>query len=292
LTIAELLSNIFFPVALGIIMLGMGMNLVTNDFTRIIKYPKAILIGLSNQLIFLPSIGFLLAIAFGLGLEMAIGLMVLAICPGGPTSNLITQICKGNIALSVTLTAITSFVSVITIPFILSFVLDYFGNGTTTKITLPLLDTIIQIVGITIVPICIGMLVRRFKAKFALKMENPMRIASTIIFIAVFFAAVIVNYNMIGQAMKEVGLATLLLNILTLGLGYSTARLFKLNSKITISISIESGIQNGTLAFVIATSVLKNLEMSIPTVAYVIWMYLTSGILMWILSKRTNKEYN
>lgn len=286
MTIAELLSKVFFPLALGIIMLGMGMNLVPHDFTRIVKYPKAIFIGLSNQLIFLPMVGFLLAIAFGLSPVMAIGLMVLATCPGGPTSNLITQICKGNVALSVTLTAITSVVSVITIPFILSFALDYFCNGTEAKIKLPILDTILQIVGITIVPISIGMLIRRFKTKFALQMENTMRIASTVIFIVVFIAAIVVNFNMIGQAMKEVGLATLLLNILTLGLGYTTARLFKLDSKIVISISIESGIQNGALAFVITTSILNNVEMGIPTVAYVIWMYITSGILMWRLSRR------
>jgi BASS family bile acid:Na+ symporter len=130
------------------------------------------------------------------------------------------------------------------------------------------------------------MLIRRFKAKFALQMENPMRIASTIIFISVFIAAIVVNFNMIGQAMKEVGLVTLLLNILTLGLGYLTSRLFKLNLKIVISISIESGVQNGALAFVIATSILDSIEMGIPTVAYVIWMYVTSGILIWQLSKR------
>jgi BASS family bile acid:Na+ symporter len=286
LTVAELLSKVLFPVALGIIMLGMGMNLVPHDFTRIVKYPKAILIGLSNQLIFLPSIGFLLAIAFDLSPVMAIGLMILATCPGGPTSNLITQICKGNIALSVTLTAITSIVSVLTIPFILSFALDYFVNGANVKIKLPILDTIIQIFGITLIPIGIGMLIRRFKTKFAIQMESPMRIASTVIFISVFIAAIVVNFNMIGQAMKEVGLVTLLLNIITLGLGYASARLFKLDSKIVRSISIESGVQNGALAFVIATSILNNIEMGIPTVAYVIWMYITSGILMWRLSKR------
>jgi BASS family bile acid:Na+ symporter len=217
---------------------------------------------------------------------MAIGLMIIAACPGGPTSNLIVQICKGNTALSVTLTAITSIVSVIIIPFILSFALDYFGNVANTDIKLPIFDTILQIIGITIIPICVGMLIRRFKPKFALKMEKPMRMASTLIFIAVFIAAIAVNFNMIDQAMKEVGLATLLLNILTLGLGYTTAKLFNLNSKIIISISIESGIQNGTLAFVIATSILNNVEMGIPTVAYVIWMYITSSILMWQLSKR------
>ena len=287
MTIAEILSKICLPLALAIIMLGMGMTLVPNDFTRIIKDPKAILIGLTNQLIFLPIIGFLLAIAFGLSPVMAVGLMILATCPGGPTSNLIVQICKGNIALSVTLTAIASIISVLTIPFILSYALDYFGSGTNVTIKIPIIDTILQIMGITVIPISVGMLIRRFKTNFATRMEKPMRIASTVIFVLVFIAVIAANFNIVGQAMKEVGLVTLLLNILTLGLGYLTARLFKLNLKSAISISVESGIQNGALAFVIATSILNNVEMGIPTAAYVIWMYITGGILMWQLGKRS-----
>jgi BASS family bile acid:Na+ symporter len=286
LSVAETLSKVILPLSLAIIMLGMGMTLIPNDFTRIIKDPKAILIGLTNQLIFLPIIGFLLAIAFGLSPVMAVGLMILATCPGGPTSNLIVQICKGNIALSVTLTAIASIISVLTIPFILSYALDYFGSGTNVTIKLPIVDTILQIMGITVIPISIGMLIRRFKTNFAKRMEKPMRMASTVIFVLVFIAVIVANFSIVGHAMKEVGLVTLLLNILTLGLGYLTARLFKLNLKSAISISVESGIQNGALAFVIATSILNNVEMGIPTAAYVVWMYITGGILMWQLGKR------
>jgi BASS family bile acid:Na+ symporter len=292
MTVAEITSKVLLPISLAIIMLGMGMTLITTDFTRIIKYPKAILIGLTNQFIFLPIIGFLLAIVFNLSPAMAVGLMILATCPGSPTSNLITQICKGNIALSVTLTAIASIISILTIPFILSYVLAYFGNGTKITIKLPILDTIIQIMGITVIPIFIGILIRRFKTNFARQMEKPMRIASTVIFILVFVAVFTANFNIISQAMKEVGLVTLLLNIITLGLGYLTARLFKLNIKNAISITVESGIQNGALAFVIATSILNNVEMGIPTAAYVIWMYITGGILMWQLGKRPKVESN
>lgn len=292
MTIAEITSKVFLPISLAIIMLGMGMTLIPNDFTRIIKYPKAILIGLTNQFIFLPIIGFLLAIAFSLSPEMAVGLMILATCPGSPTSNLITQVCKGNIALSVTLTAVASSVSIFTIPFILSYALDYFGSGTNVPIKLPIIDTIIQIMGITVIPILIGMLIRRFKTNFARRMEKPMRIASTVIFVLVFIAVIAANFNIISQAMKEVGLVTLLLNILTLGLGYVAARLFKLNLKSTISITVESGIQNGALAFVIATSILNNIEMGIPTAAYAIWMYITGGILMWQLRKRAEVASN
>tara|TARA_B100000795_G_scaffold64672_1_gene43772 strand:+ start:3076 stop:3897 length:822 start_codon:yes stop_codon:yes gene_type:complete len=271
-------------------MLGMGMTLIPTDFTRIIKYPKAILIGLTNQLIFLPIIGFLLAIAFNLNPVMAVGLMILASCPGGPTSNLITQVCKGNIALSVTLTAIASIVSIVTIPFILSYALAYFGSNTDVIIKLPIIDTILQIMVITVIPISIGMLIRKHKTNFAKQMEKPMRTASTVIFILVFIAVLAANADKLVDGMKEAGVVTLVLNIVTMGLGYLTARMFKLEIKNTISITIESGIQNGTLALVIATSILNNVEMGIPIGAYAIWMFLTAGILMWLLGKRPNVD--
>ncbi|MDO5981511.1 bile acid:sodium symporter family protein [Flavivirga spongiicola] len=287
---AELISKVFLPLSLAIIMLGMGMTLILADFTRIIKYPKAILIGLTNQLIFLPIIGFSLAIAFNLNPVMAVGLMILATCPGGPTSNLITQVCKGNIALSVTLTAIASIISILTIPFILSYALEYFGSNTDVTIKLPIIDTIIQIMGITVIPISIGMLIRKYKTNFAKRMEKPMRTASTVIFILVFIAVLAANADKLVDGMKAAGLVTLVLNIATMGLGYLTAKLFKLNLKNAISITIESGIQNGTLAFVIATSILNNVEMGIPTGAYSIWMFITGGILMWQLGKRPDVD--
>ncbi len=288
MTATEIISKVFLPLSLAIIMLGMGMTLVPADFTRIIKYPKAILIGLTNQLILLPIIGFSLAVVFNLSPIMAVGLMILAACPGGATSNLITQVSRGNIALSVSLTAITSFVSIVTIPFILSYSIDYFGADTDNIIKLPILDTILQIMIITVIPISIGMFIRKLKPNFANRMEQPMRLASTVIFIIVFIAVIVANLNIIGKAMKDVGLVTLLLNLLTMGLGYLTSRIFKLDLRNAISITIESGIQNGTLAIVIATTILNNIEMGIPTGAYAIWMFLTGGVLMWQLGKRSN----
>jgi BASS family bile acid:Na+ symporter len=286
MSIAELISKVLLPLSLAIIMLGMGMTLIPADFFRIIKYPKAILIGITNQLVFLPIIGFSLAIAFNLTPIMAVGLMILASCPGGPTSNLITQVCKGNIALSVTLTAISSMVSILTIPFILSYALAYFGTGANITIKLPIIDTIIQIMGITVIPISTGMLIRRYKVNFAKRTEKPMRTVSTVIFLLVFIAVLAANAAKLIAGMKEVGLVTLVLNVANMGIGYLTAKLFKLNLKSAISITIESGIQNGTLAFVIATSILNNVEMGIPTGAYSIWMFVTGGILMWQFGKR------
>ncbi len=262
------------------------MTLIPADFKRIIKYPKSVLIGLTNQLVLLPIIGFLLAIVFDLNPTMAVGLMILATCPGGRASNLIVQICKGNIALSVTLTAIASVISILTIPFILSYALEFFGSETDVAIKLPIGDTILQIMVITIIPISIGMLIRKYKNDFAKRMEKPMRIASTIIFILVFIAVLAANSKMISTGMKQVGLVTLALNILTMLVGFLTAKLFKVDFKNAISITVESGIQNGTLAFVIATTILNNVEMGIPIGAYSIWMFITGGILMWKLGKR------
>ncbi|AWV98745.1 bile acid:sodium symporter family protein [Arcticibacterium luteifluviistationis] len=284
--IATLLSKVFLPLSLAIIMLGMGMTLIPADFGRIVKYPKAVLIGLTNQLIFLPIIGFLLAIAFDLDPTMAVGIMILASAPGGPTSNLISQVCKGNIALSVTLTAIASFASILTIPFILSNALEYFGSGTGQTIKLPIMDTILQIMVITVIPISIGMTIRKYKEAFAARMEKPMRTASTVIFIVIFIAVIAANFSLLGEALKRVGIVTLLLNLATMGFGFITARIFKLDFKSAISITVESGIQNGTLAFVIATTILNNVEFGIPTGAYSIWMFITGGILMWKLGKR------
>ncbi|MDG2193248.1 MAG: bile acid:sodium symporter family protein, partial [Polaribacter sp.] len=143
---------------------------------------------------------------------------------------------------------------------------------------------------ITVIPISIGMIIRRFRLNFSKRMEKPMRIASTLIFVLIFFAVLAANYSLLGGAMKSVGVVALLLNAITMGLGYLTARLFKLNLKNAISITVESGIQNGTLAFVIATTILNNIEMGIPTVAYSIWMFITGGILMWKFGKRPEVE--
>ena len=278
-----IITQIFLPVSLAIIMFGMGLTLVVSDFGRLFAYPKEVLIGLFNQLIFLPLIGFLIILLFDLDSSMAIGIMILSLCPGGPTSNLITQVARGNIGLSVTLTALASLITVFTIPIILSEAISYFTGETDVIIELPVVQTMLQILVITVIPVFIGMVIRKKNEAFALRMERPMRIASTVLFIIIFLLVMIANKDLIVQAMKEVGLATLLLNLSTMALGYITAKIFGIKGKSQISITIESGIQNGTLAFVIATTILNNVEMGLPTGAYSIWMFITGGILMWRL---------
>jgi len=278
-----IITQIFLPISLAIIMFGMGLTLVINDFTRLFTYPKEIFIGLFNQLVFLPLIGFLIILLFDLDSTMAIGIMILSLCPGGPTSNLITQVSRGNIGLSVTLTALASLITVFTIPIILSEAISYFSGEIDVIIELPIVQTMIQILVITVIPVSIGMVIRKKNEDFALRMERPMRIASTVLFIIIFLLVMIANKDLIVQAMKEVGFATLLLNLSTMALGYMTAKFFGIKGKSQISITIESGIQNGTLAFVIATTILNNVEMGLPTGAYSIWMFISGGILMWRL---------
>jgi BASS family bile acid:Na+ symporter len=276
-----IITQIFLPISLAIIMFGMGLTLISNDFGRLFIYPKEVLIGLFNQLIFLPLIGFLIILLFDLDSSMAIGIMIISLCPGGPTSNLITQVARGNIGLSVTLTALASLITVFTIPIILSEAISYFTGETDVIIELPVVQTMLQILVITVIPVSIGMVIRKKNEAFALRMERPMRIASTVLFIIIFLLVMIANKDLIVQAMKKVGLATLLLNMSTMVLGYLTAKFFGIKGKSQISITIESGIQNGTLAFVIATTILNNVEMGLPTGAYSIWMFITGGILMW-----------
>ena len=278
-----IITQIFLPISLAIIMFGMGLTLMVSDFGRLFAYPKEVLVGLFNQLVFLPLIGFLIILLFDLNSSMAIGIMILSLCPGGPTSNLITQVARGNIGLSVTLTALASLITVFTIPIILSEAITYFTGETDVVIELPILQTMLQILLITVIPVSIGMVIRKKNEAFALRMERPMRIASTVLFIIIFLLVMIANKDLIVEAMKEVGLATLLLNLSTMALGYMTAKVFGIKGKSQISITIESGIQNGTLAFVIATTILNNVEMGLPTGAYSIWMFITGGILMWRL---------
>ena len=285
--ITSIIGQIFLPISLAIIMFGMGLSLVTDDFVRLFAYPKAVLVGLCNQLLFLPLIGFAIIVLFDLNPTMAIGVMILSLCPGGPTSNLISQVSRGNIGLSVTLTALASLITVFTIPILLSKAIAYFTGDTDVVIQLPILETMLQILVITVIPISIGMMIRKRREAFALRMEKPMRTASTVLFVIIFLIIIIANKDNLTQAMKEVGLPTLLLNLSTMGLGFVSAKLFGITGKSQISITIESGIQNGTLAFVIATTMLNNFEMGLPTGAYSIWMFITGGFLMWRLG---NKE--
>ena len=282
---SSVLSDVILPLSLAIIMLGMGLSLVVDDFKRVFRTPKAALVGLVNQLIFLPLIGFGICLLLDLPPLLAVGIMILAACPGGTTSNLISHVAKGDLALSISLTAVASFITVLTIPLITSFSLEYFV-GSAQKIAAPTADIMKQVFGITVLPVLIGMVIRHFFEAFAKRMERPMRIASVVIFTAVVVGLIIGGRETLVESFVKIGAATILLNVGTMALGYFTAKLLRLNLPQTLTITIESGIQNGTLGIVVALTILKEPEISIPSAIYSLVMFATSGVLMAVFGKR------
>ncbi len=283
----NILTTFMLPASLFIIMLGLGLALQIADFKRILTYPKAIFIGITNQMILLPLIGFAIATFLNLDPELAVGLMILAACPGGVTSNLYSHLSNGDTALSVTLTAISSTISIITIPLIINFGLVEFMSES-KEIHLPVIKTIVQIMGITVIPIALGMLIRFKKPDFATKMEKSVKIASGIILFIIVLGVIGVEREKIPSHFERVGIAVLLLNVLTMLVGFYSAKFGKLSLPQSIAISLESGLQNGTLGIVIAVSILFNTEMSIPAAVYSLIMFATGGFMVWRFGRRKN----
>ncbi|MBO3696814.1 bile acid:sodium symporter family protein [Roseivirga sp. E12] len=279
------LSTIILGASLFIIMLGMGLSLVTDDFKRVLVYPKAVIVGLVSQLILLPIIGYGVASLFDVRPEIAVGIMILAACPGGPTSNLIAHMAKGNTALSVTLTAFSSFITILTIPFIVNFALEKF-MGQSEFIKLDVIQTILQVMVIIIIPIVIGMMIRKYKTAFAMKMEKPVRIASGVVIMLVIVGLCVKEKDNMIPYLQEAGLVSLVLNVVTMFVGYRIAKLFSLNDKSAVSIAIESGIQNGTLAISIAIVLLNNSEFAIAPAVYGLLMFLTGGVVIYWSSRK------
>lgn len=280
----SILTSVFLPLALAFIMLGMGLTLTRKDFKNIVVYPKAIILGLFTQIILLPIIGFILIQFFGLNGTMAVGLMILAACPGGPTSNLITHLSRGDTALSISLTAVSSVITVVTIPLIVNYSIQFFGEE--GSITLPVGQTIVQIMGVTIIPVSIGMFLKNKFPALSLKADKPVRIASTVFFILIILAAILKERESLPAFFAQAGPVTLLLNILTLLIGYYLAKAFFLPSAQQISIAIESGIQNGTLGIMIAATLLKNSEMTIPIAIYSLLMFLTAAVVIFLSNRK------
>ena len=283
------LSTIILAASLFIIMLGMGLSLVADDFKRVLFYPKAVLVGLVNQLVLLPLIGFGIASVFNLRPEIAVGIIILVACPGGPTSNLITHLAKGNTALSVTLTALNSFITILTIPFIVNIGLEQFlDEGQLVR--LPIYKTILQTMVIIIIPIVIGMTIRKYAVNFATKMAKPVRIASGVVLTLVIIGIMLAKKEVLVDYIKEVGPASLVLNIITMFVGYRTAKWLKLNDKSAICISIESGIQNATLAISIAVLLLNNQDFAIAPAVYGLLMFFPAGAMIYRANKKLAKQ--
>lgn len=288
---SSLITTLFLPLALAIIMLGMGLSLSLGDFRRILTFPKAVFIGLFNQIIILPLIGFGLMYFWELQPVYAVGIILISACPGGPTSNLFAYLGKCDTALSISLTALSSIITIFTIPFIVNYGMEiHMGEG--QYIALPILQTILQITVITIIPVSIGMFLKAKKQNLAKRAERPVKIASTIFIIVIILGAVLKDKENVIPAFRETGLPTLVLNIITLLIGFFSAKILGLSFRQSSTVSIEAGIQNGTLAITIAASatLLNNPEIAIPPAVYSILMFFTGGLAVMLYHKYNSRD--
>lgn len=287
--LVTLVNSVVIPICLFLIMMGMGLSLVVNDFKRVVKFPKALSVGLANQLIMLPLIGFALANIMPLRPEYAVGVMLLVLCPGGTTSNLFTYLAKGDVALSVTMTAIASVITVFTIPIVLSYSLVHF-MGAGSEFQLPIIKTMVSLVVITILPISIGMLIKRYAPKVA---ESSQVLVSRFGVTFLAFLVVFLSYvqrDIIVDAFVNTGPVSLILNVVTMALGYFSSKLLGLNLAQRTSITMEVGLQNSTLSIFMALTLLSNYDMSMTPAIYTLIMFFTAGILVKVFSGKAKKE--
>jgi len=278
---SSVLTELFLPFSLAVIMFGMGLSLRVEDFKRILIYPKAVGIGLLNQLVLLPILAFGIVKAFSLPPELAVGLMILAVCPGGATSNLITHLAKGDSALSITLTACSSVITVFTIPFLVNFSIAYFIPGGEAK-QLEVVGTVVSVLFITLIPVALGMITLAKAPRLAEKWDQPFRKISIVFFVVIVGAAILKERENLVQYFIEAGPASLALNLSTLAVSFLMAKWTGLPFRQGLTIAIESGIQNGTLGITIAATLLANSVMSIPSAIYSLLMFGTAAlVILW-----------
>ena len=272
------------PIALALIMLALGLGLTGQDFLRVAKQPKDFLVGLICQLILLPIIAFLLLKIFNLPLEIALGVMIIAAAPGGVTSNVLTKFANGDVALSISLTAIISLISIISVPFIVFKSAELLEVMEISK-EISMIGISMKMFLVVTLPVLIGMLIRKFAANFVMSKSQSIERISVLLFVIVFAAIWVEEWENIMGYIKQAGLITLVLNIVMMFIGYYVAKFLASGISQRKSISLECGLQNGTLAVFVASQLFSDIEYLIPTATYAIVMFITSIIYVFIVRK-------
>lgn len=285
---ADLLTQVILPLALFLIMFGMGLSLRPADFKNVLASPKAMGIGLIGQMLLLPLVAFFIALAFKLPPEIAVGLMIIALAPGGATSNMFTYLSKGDVSLSISLTAVVSLTAPFSIPIITALSMTYF-MGNATEFSLPIVKTIIQLLVITVIPVALGMLVLARWSQTAAKIEHVLKWFSVVFLFFIIALIVLKNADNMMNFFMQAGLATLVLNIAVLILGVYLAKWAKLSEAQSTSIGFEVGIQNGTLALVVAGTLIGNSTMMIPAVTYSLLMFITGAAFAMLVTRRKGR---
>ena len=276
------------PICLALIMLGLGMSLTIQDFIRVIKIPKDFLIGFICQLILLPIVAFLLIKLLNTPAELAIGVMLIAAAPGGVTSNVLTKFAQGDVALSISLTAITSLVSIVSVPFIVFNSIDFFEIDNVSK-DVSMTVIALKMFFVVTVPVIIGMIIKKFAKNFVVNKALIIQRASIFLFVFVFIAIYIEEWDNIVSFVERAGLIALILNITMMIIGFYVAKSFASGVAQQKCISLECGLQNGTLAAFVGTQIFDGSSMVfiVPAAAYALIMMITSIIFIYIIRKNT-----
>jgi BASS family bile acid:Na+ symporter len=274
----DVLKTVVLPLAVMVIMFGMGMGLCAGDFRRVFISPRAKWLGLACQLLMLPALAFALAHLFRMQGELAVGLMLVAACPGGPMSNVISHLARGDTALSVTLTALSSVVTVFSIPLVVGFASNWF-LGTASEVSLPFGRTVLQIAVITLLPVSLGMALNALRPGLCRRWERTFQILS-LGFLALVILIGILREEQLANQFAEVGPAALTLNVLGMAISMALATAIGLDLPQRITISVEVGIQNGALALAIALGIMECPRIAMPAVVYSLIMFASGAVMI------------
>jgi len=281
------LVDILINLVLAIIMLGVGLSLTVNDFKNILLNPKAIITGLSIQIFIIPIIAFAIASLFNVSPEQKVGIVLVSTCASGASSNLITHMVKGNVALAISMTTLNSFLTLVTLPFIVNIALDYYLHSG-TSIDLPYFETVLQIFMVTLLPAFFGVIIRRINLKFAENMENPLKIILPLLLLMVFTIKLLASENYGGTGITRHELfdlfpPMLILNIMAMTTGYFVAKLMRLNFRNQFTIAIEVGLHNTALALVVSGTIIRSSEMEKPALVYALFTIFSALLFIYIL---------
>lgn len=276
------LISIGLPIALAIIMFGLGLSLTVGDFRRVARSPKAVVVALVLQLLVLPLVAFGLVVTFDVDPLLAVGVMLLAASPGGTTANLFSHLFRGDVALNITLTAVNSVLAAVSIPLVTNLAISYFGAEGELGLQF---SKVLQVVAIVLVPVAVGMFVRSRSRDFAERADRPVRIFSITVLVIVAVGALLGERANLGTYLEQLGVVTALFCLASLTIGYAGARLMRLNGPQSIATSMEVGIHNTTIALTIALSVLNNTEVAIAAAIYSVFMYVFAPIVGYVISR-------
>ena len=272
------------PIALALIMLGLGLGLKVEDFTRVLKTPKDFLVGLICQLIILPIVAYVLIIILNTPIELALGVMIIAAAPGGVTSNVLTKFANGDVALSISLTAIISLISIISVPLIIFQSASLLG-ATNISQEITMTGIALKMALVVTLPVIIGMIIRKFLDNFISSKVSIINKINTVLFLIVFAAIWIEERENIINYLSQAGLIVLILNVVMMFIAYYLAKTFASGIDQRKCIALECGLQNGTLAVFVATQIFNDIIYMIPTAAYALIMYITAFIFLFIVRK-------